>query len=137
MAAHDTDEPSLSSSNSHSLLRALGACTHLEGSSRGGGPGLPPGLGLPGSSWVLGRKECEWPVAVAEDYRGAVPQQKARNRTRCGMEKPLGHRQSPEGKGKEKEVAGALPLSLSSRLSLPQSSSLQSEFSGNKITEHN
>lgn len=135
-AAHNTDEPSLP--NSHSLLsRALGAaCTHLEGSSRGGVPGLPPGLGLPGSSWVLGRKECEWPVAVAEDYRGPVPQQKARNRTRCGMEKPLGHRQSPEGKGKEKEVAGALPLSLSSRLSLPQSSSLQSEFSGNEITEH-
>lgn len=39
-------------------------------------------------------------------------------------------------KGERKEVAGALPLSLSSRLSLPQSSSLQSEFSGNRIIEH-
>lgn len=68
--------------------------------------------------------------------RRACHQQKARNGSRQDGG-PLGHRQSPGGKReKEREGGGGggarplLPLSLSLRLSLPQSSSVQSEFSG-------
>lgn len=41
--------------------------------------------------------------------QGACPPTESQEEPRCGMEKPLGHRQSPEGKGKEKGGGGGYP----------------------------
>ena len=134
--------------------------THLGGSNRRGVPALRPGRDRSGRPRVLGRNAREQlpeprragrgpeasrdrltPCAVVSwagtspvsTLRGSV-QQEARNRTRLGMEKPPRQRWSPGWGNREKGHGRRLPLSLSSRLAVPESSSVQSEFSGNKIT---
>lgn len=52
--------------------------------------------------------------------QGACSPTENREEPRCGVEKPLGHRQSPEGKGKDKGGGGAVtPVTQLTALTVP------------------
>lgn len=73
--------------------------------------------------------------APSEHPEGVCPMG-SQERNPTWNEKPPRQRWSPGSGDREKGCGRRLPLSLSSRLAVPESSSVQSEFSGNKITGH-